>query len=50
VVFAGVQFAIAVMRMAEEDDTPPRGGLRQHLTPAPVRVTQGPARSRRGLR
>lgn len=41
VVFAGVQFAIAVMRMAE-DDTPPRGGLRQHLVPVPVRVTADP--------
>lgn len=50
VVFAGVQFAIAVMRMAEADDTPPRGGLRQHLTPAPVRVAQGSARQRRSLR
>lgn len=28
VVFSGVQFAIAVMRMAEPDDTPP-GGRRQ---------------------
>lgn len=37
VVFAGAQFAIAVMRLAEDDDKP-RGGLRQHLTPIPVRV------------
>lgn len=38
VLFAGVQFAIAVMRMAEPDDTP-RGGLRQHIfSPAPARV------------
>lgn len=42
VVFAGVQFAIAVMRMADKDDTP-RGGNRAHLVPAPVRVT-APAR------
>lgn len=34
VVFAGVQFAIAVMRMAENDDGP-RGGKRQ-----PVRLDQ----------
>ncbi|PJF11199.1 hypothetical protein [Pseudorhodobacter sp. MZDSW-24AT] len=38
VVFAGVQFAIAIMRLAESDDTPPRGPrLRQD--PIPVRVT-----------
>lgn len=39
VVFAGVQFAIAIMRMAE-DDTPPKGGLRQHHSLIPVRVAQ----------
>lgn len=39
VVFAGVQFAIAVMRLAEEEDTGPRGGLRQHADMIPVRVT-----------
>lgn len=50
VVFAGVQFAIAVMRMAEEDTSPPRGGLRQHFTPAPVRVAQGSAHQRRAKR
>ena len=38
VVFAGVQFAIAIMRMADTDDTPP-GGKRDVLVPAPVRVT-----------
>lgn len=36
-IFAGVQFGIAVMSMAE-DDTPPRGGLRQHAALIPVRV------------
>jgi hypothetical protein len=35
VVFAGVQFAIAVMNLAE-DDTPPRGGLSIPLRLAPV--------------
>ncbi|GHE06148.1 hypothetical protein U879_06555 [Defluviimonas sp. 20V17] len=38
-VFAGVQFAIAVMRMAEDDG--PRGGTRLRLppgTPIPVRA------------
>lgn len=31
IVFAGVQFAIAVMRMKEDDDDGPRGGIRQHV-------------------
>lgn len=31
IVFAGVQFAIAVMRMKDDDDDEPRGGHRQHL-------------------
>jgi hypothetical protein len=44
VVFAGAQFAIAVMRLAE-DDTPPRGGLRQRMIPIPVFA--GAAKSRR---
>jgi hypothetical protein len=38
VVFAGVQFAIAVMRLAEPEDSPP-GGTRQPLVLVPVRVT-----------
>jgi hypothetical protein len=29
IVFAGVQFAIAVMRMKDDDDDEPRGGHRQ---------------------
>lgn len=49
IVFSGVQFAIAVMRLAEEDDTP-RGGLRQHLQPIPVRVEQRSAHVKRGRR
>lgn len=45
IVFAGVQFAIAVMRMAE-GDTPPGGGKRQPVTRAtgqlvPLRVGAG---------
>lgn len=36
-IFAGVQFGIAVMALAE-DGTPPRGGLRQHRAPVPVPV------------
>lgn len=43
VVFSGVQFGLRVMLMAA-DDTPPRGGLRQHLMPLPVRA-ETPARS-----
>lgn len=50
VVFAGVQFAIAVMSLAEKDDTP-RGGLRDLIAPpvdsripvpVPVRVKVTP--------
>lgn len=38
IVFAGVQFAISIMRMAEEDG--PTGGRRQpRVTGEPVRVT-----------
>ena len=40
IIFAGVQFAIAVMKMAEPEDGP-RGGTRApvvNLEPAPVRV------------
>lgn len=36
-IFAGVQFGIAVMGLAQ-DETPPRGGLRQHAALVPVRV------------
>jgi hypothetical protein len=43
VVFAGVQFAIAVMRMADPEDTP-RGGRGIALVPVPVRVAQPPKR------
>ena len=44
IVFAGVQFAIAVMRLKDDDDDEPRGGLRQHVRdprPIPVRVAAG---------
>ena len=37
IVFAGVQFGIAVMRLAEDDNRPSGGGLRQVLRP--VRAT-----------
>lgn len=46
IVFAGVQFAIAVMRMKDDDDDEPRGGHRQRIMQRdyaviPVRVDQG---------
>lgn len=50
IVFAGVQFGIAIMRMAEPEDGP-RGGARAPLlVPARVRVTAdgGRGRFRRG--
>lgn len=37
IVFAGVQFAWAIMSMAERDETP-RGGKRLVLEPVPVRA------------
>ena len=45
IVFSGVQFGLRVMLMAE-DDTGPKGGLRQHsgnvpaLAPAPAAATR----------
>jgi TRAP-type C4-dicarboxylate transport system permease small subunit len=45
VVFAGVQFAIAVMRLAQDDDTP-RGGRKIRMELIPVRV---PAPARPGM-
>lgn len=51
VVFSGVQFAIAIMRLAEDDDQGPRGGRMMPLRPIPVRVEAqakpGMARRRR---
>lgn len=49
VVFAGVQFAIAVMRMKDDDDDEPRGGHRQRVMrrefmAIPVRVENGQRR------
>ena len=43
IVFAGVQFAIAVMKMKDDDDDGPGGGLRERIAPpkrvaVPVRV------------
>ena len=38
VVFASVQFAIMVMRMAKPDDTPPAGGKRIRVGNVPVPV------------
>ena len=42
IVFAGVQFAIAIMNMADKDDDEPRGGLRAPVAtrePARIKVT-----------
>lgn len=54
IVFAGVQFAIAVMRMKDDDDDDHHGGLRQHVmrreyATIPVRADHGhgPFRPRR---
>jgi phosphotransferase system glucose/maltose/N-acetylglucosamine-specific IIC component len=33
IVFAGVQFAIAVMKMKDDDDDGPGGGLRERVSP-----------------
>ncbi len=33
IIFAGVQFGIAVMRMKDDDDDGPRGGLRERIMP-----------------
>ena len=44
IVFAGVQFAIAIMRMAEPEQ-PPRGGLRAHVLPVPPLGQPVPARA-----
>ena len=33
IIFAGVQFGIAVMRMKDDDDDEPRGGLRERILP-----------------
>lgn len=37
IVFSGVQFALRIMMLAEPDEGP-KGGLRQHVLPAPVRA------------
>lgn len=41
-VFAGVQFAIAVMNLAEDDSRTPRGGLRLPLHLTPIKATARP--------
>ena len=46
--FAGVQFALRIMALAEGDDNGPRGGLRQHaLVPVPVQVVARKAVTKR---
>ncbi len=51
IVFAGVQFGIAVMNMAEDDDDEPRGGMKIGLMrdPALVRVEQQSRKTYRAL-
>ncbi len=39
IIFSGVQFAITIMRMEHEDDTPTRGKRIPVATDIPVRVT-----------
>ncbi len=46
IIFAGVQFGIAVMRLKDDDDDDHHGGLRQHAmerdyVAIPVRVDEG---------
>lgn len=43
IVFAGVQFAYAVMSLAAPDDAP-KGGLKQHITGELARVNVGAKR------
>ena len=52
IVFAGVQFAIAVMGMAEDDDDEPKGGRRAPVaTREPARIKlAAPKRQARNLR
>ncbi|SHM04656.1 hypothetical protein SAMN05443432_104236 [Roseovarius litoreus] len=49
IIFAGVQFGIAVMRLKDDDDDDHHGGLRQHAmerdyATIPVRVDEGRGR------
>lgn len=53
IVFAGVQFGIAIMRMKDDDDDEPRGGHRQRVSrprPQLVPVRADAGRPRRFLR
>jgi len=50
IVFAGVQFAIAVMRLKDDDDDSPRSGHRQHVmhreyATIPARADEGNPRA-----
>jgi len=38
IVFSGAQFGIAIMRLAQDDTTPPRGGRTQLI---PIRIDDG---------
>ena len=45
ILFAGVQFGLRIMLMAEDDNGPTRG-LRQHVRPVPVRAAAPAAKAR----
>ncbi len=49
IVFAGAQFAIAVMRLADRDDRPSGGRRAPRVIMQPIRV-EAAARPQRGLR
>lgn len=54
IIFAGVQFAIAVMKLKDDDDDEPRGGTRAPAKrfvaePIPLRVVAKGKPSRRGF-
>lgn len=51
IIFAGVQFGIAVMRMKDDDDDGPGGGLRERIMPPrhePVALRVPVGKPRRG--
>ncbi|MBZ0124450.1 MAG: hypothetical protein K8F31_11255 [Roseovarius sp.] len=47
IVFSGVQFGIAVMRMKDDDDDEGDGGLRQHVIPPEHATVPVPAEDAR---
>lgn len=49
IVFAGVQFGIAIMRMGDDDDDGPGGGLRAPVTHEYATIPVTEAKSRRRI-